>query len=284
MKIRQKIKYIAIGAIAMTVAIPVIIKATDAVPITFSQGDILSAEVLNNIFTRINQATSPLTADDLLGTWTIVQYMPYNGQPGNGSCRINSSCTITGTTDSADQLTRYRTGTATFSQNGSTYSFTTTGIAALAVGTGTYSENGSYAVIAETVVFKEGVQQSFFVGSKKSATSVVLKDMQPGSNSFNLIMMAKQSQPPTPPTTLSATVTGTAVTLTWVDQSTDETGFKVQTKTAVSGTWTLVGSATAAGVQTLTATASAGKNWYRVLATNANGDSITSNEILVEVQ
>jgi len=89
---------------------------------------------------------------------------------------------------------------------------------------------------------------------------------------------------PTPPTTLSATVTGTAVTLTWVDQSTDETGFKVQTKTAVSGTWTLVGSATAAGVQTLTATASAGKNWYRVLATNANGDSITSNEILVEVQ
>ena len=68
MKIKQKAKYIALGAIGMTVAIPVIIKATDAVPITFSQGDILSAEVLNTLFGRLNDVQTGFEASqDLVG-------------------------------------------------------------------------------------------------------------------------------------------------------------------------------------------------------------------------
>lgn len=284
MKLKEKTKYVAIGAFSMILGIPAVIKATDAIPLTFSQGDILSAEVLNTIFTRINQATSPLTADDLLGTWAITQYMPYNGQPGNGTCRTGGGgCTITGTTDSADQLTRYRTGTATFTKSGSTYSFTTSGIAAFATAASNSNESGNFTVIAETVVFKEGIQQAFFVGRKKSATTVVLQDMQPASNSFNLVFLTKQNVAPLPASNLVANTSGTTVALTWADQSSDETGFKVQTKTSVGGSWRTLDT-TAANATSYSATAASGNNWYRVIATNSSGDSITSNELLVEVQ
>jgi len=283
MKLSQKTKYIALGVVGTVIAVPLVLRATDAVPLTFRQGDVLSAEVLNSIFSRINESTSQLAADDLLGTWTMIQYMPYNGQPGNGSCRTTNSCSISGTTDSSDQLTRTRTGTAEFSKSGSTYIFKTTGnIAVFAAPASAYNENGNYSVVAETVIFKEGVAQGFFVGRKKSASQIVLQDMQPASNSFNLVLLSKRNMVPLPPTELTATVSGSNIVLGWTDKSSDESGFKVQTKTTVRGTWSTL-TTTAAGAVTYTATPGSGNNWYRVLATNSNGDSITSNEVLVEV-
>ena len=213
--------------------------------------------------------------------------MPYNGQPGNGTCRLLSSCNVTGTTDSSDRLSRYRTDTVTFTKSGTTYSYSQENVASFVLAHLNAAESGNYSVLAETAVFKtdDGGVDAFryFYAEKKSASKIVLREIQSGSNSFNMLVLAKQSQPPAPPTSLSATAIGTAVTLTWVDQSTDETGFKVQTKTEVDGTWTTLETA-AADAQSSTVTGVTGNNWYRVLATNANGDSITSNEILAEVE
>jgi hypothetical protein len=284
MKLKQKAKKVLLGAIAITMAVPLVVKATDAVPITFSQGDVLSAEVLNTLFSRLNDATGEVKSDDLIGTWTVKQIVPFDGQPGNGSCRTSNSCNITGTTDSLDGMSRYRTDTVTFSKNGNVYSFTQSNVASFVVGHTNTAESGTYSVIAETAIFKTNAGGfQYYYAKKKSANQIVLQDIKSGSNSFNMLILTKQSQPPAPPTTLTATTSGTSVALTWKSQSTDETGFKVQTKTTVAGAWTTL-TTTAASVESFNAQGTAGNNWYRVLATNANGDSVTSNEIFVEIK
>lgn len=263
MKISQKAKYIGIGAVAMTVAIPLVIKATDAVPLTFSQGDILSAEVLNTLFGRLNDVQKGFTStSELNGAWTCTIYD--TGAFGANQCSSDGA------------LVSSKTGTLTFDANNLTYSWSGAG-SLNDCGSGG-STTGNYDVKAGVLLTDQGVYDARKRGPNEFIWFIT--NSMPASG-FNFCV--KQSLPPTPPTTLAATATGTSVALVWVDQSSDETGFKVQTKTTVSGAWSTV-TTTAAGEQTYTATASAGNNWYRVLATNANGDSITSNEILVEVQ
>ena len=84
--------------------------------------------------------------------------------------------------------------------------------------------------------------------------------------------------PPAAPTALAAAAaSSTQINLSWTDNSSDETGFKVERSTdGVS--FTQVGT-TAAGVRTYSATGLAASTSYtfRVRAYNANGDSAYSN-------
>ena len=90
--------------------------------------------------------------------------------------------------------------------------------------------------------------------------------------------------PPTPANELKATVSLSSVGLAWVDQSSDETGFKVQYKTSAKGSWTTATTTAAnATVYTLSGLSS-GTYWIRVIATNANGDSMSSSEVQVVMQ
>ena len=72
------------------------------------------------------------------------------------------------------------------------------------------------------------------------------------------------------------------MSLSWADQSDDETGFKIQTKTMVKVSWKTI-ETLSSNVTSTNITASEGDNWYNVLSTNSHGDSITSNEIFILV-
>ena len=276
MKLSQKAKYAGIGALVMTAAMPLIIKATEAVPLTFSQGDILSAELLNTIFTRLNKATNQVTQSDLVGVWSC--------QETRDTCYGGF-----GWVDDSSGLfcTRTQTYTFTDSGNGTLIFSTDKGFPIRAAATpgqeGNIATNSVTAVIPSQTnllrfTHQSGVEGKILV-NRAGTDSLQLNGVAQASSA----LCTKQNQPTIPPTTLSATATGGFVALTWVDQSPDETGFKVQIKTEVAGAWTTL-ETTAAGVQATTAVGYVGNNWYRVLATNANGDSITSNEILVEIE
>jgi large repetitive protein len=82
------------------------------------------------------------------------------------------------------------------------------------------------------------------------------------------------------PSTLTATpITDTQINIAWTDNSTDETGFRIERKTGSAGTWaeiTTVGANVTAYANTGLA---AGTNYYyRVRAYNATGNSAYSNE------
>lgn len=97
-----------------------------------------------------------------------------------------------------------------------------------------------------------------------------------------MIILDKRNTAPLPADGLEGTVSGATVSLSWTDQSTDETGFKVQRKTTVAGAWTTLDTV-AANATSYSHSSGTGAFWYRVLATNDHGDSITSNEIEVVV-
>lgn len=285
MKYTQKTKYFVFGAVATFVCVPLILKAKETIKLTFQEGDVVSASVMNAVLDRIENATSSLKADDLVGTWTVTQIVPYNGQPGNGSCRGNNSCNITGTTDAADAMTRYRTDTVTITKSGSSYNFSQANVSSFVDAHTNSASTGNVSVLAETVIFKNaGGGYSYYYAKKKGAEKIVLQDIQSASNAFNIVVLDKANIAPAPADALTAAVSGTSVALAWTDNSTDETGFKVQYKTNARGSWT-TSTTTAANVTSYTASSlAAGKYWFRVVATNSNGDAISSSEVQAEVQ
>jgi fibronectin type 3 domain-containing protein len=85
---------------------------------------------------------------------------------------------------------------------------------------------------------------------------------------------------PVPPSNLAITsVVSNQVTLSWSDNSNNETGFKIQRKTGVSGTYATIRT-TASNITSYTDSGLADGTlyYYRVCATNATGDSAFSNE------
>ena len=285
MKFTQKTKYFIFGAIATAVLVPLGTYAVKTIPVTFAEGDVVSASVMNAVLSRIENATSTLISDDLVGTWTVTQIVPYDGQPGNGSCRTNNSCNITGTTDATDGMTRSRTDTVTITKSGSTYNFSQANISSFIGAHLNTANSGNLSILAETVIFKNSSGgYSYYYAKKKSAEKIVLQDIQSSSGSFNIIVLDKSNTPPTPADALTATVSGTSVALTWTDQSTDESGFKVQYKTSAKGTWTTA-TTTAANTTSYTLSSlTAGTYWIRVVAKNTNGDSMSSSEVQAVIQ
>jgi len=84
-----------------------------------------------------------------------------------------------------------------------------------------------------------------------------------------------------PPSTLTATVTSTSqIKLTWRDNATNETGFKIERKTGATGTYAQIATV-GANVVTYTNSGLAAntKYYYRVRAYNATGNSPYSNEV-----
>ena len=89
------------------------------------------------------------------------------------------------------------------------------------------------------------------------------------------------SSPPTAPTNLTAApASGTQINLAWMDNSTNEDGFKIERKIGAGGTYAQLG--VVGTNQTMYFDTSLNPNttyFYRIRATNTAGDSAYSNEV-----
>jgi hypothetical protein len=196
-----------------------------------------------------------------------------------------NSCNITGLTDSADGITRYRNDTVSITKSGTTYSFSQTNVASFVDGHTNSAETGTFAIAADIIIFNNtSGTQNFYYAKKKSKNKIILQQIATGSNSFNLIVLEKNNVAPAPADALTATVSGTSVALAWTDQSTDETGFKVQYKTSAKGSWTTATTTAANATSYTISSLTAGKYWIRVIAKNSDGDAMSSSEVQAEVQ
>jgi len=89
--------------------------------------------------------------------------------------------------------------------------------------------------------------------------------------------------PPNPPSGLVATlVSGNQINLTWADNSTDETGFKIERKAGAGGTYNQIATVSANTTSYADTSVVPGNTYYyRVRATSSVGDSGYSNEVSV---
>ena len=86
---------------------------------------------------------------------------------------------------------------------------------------------------------------------------------------------------PSPPTGLAAsTISASQIDLSWTDNASNETGFKIERKTGSGGTYSEIAtpSADATTYSDTTGLSEGTQYYYRVRATNATGDSTYSNE------
>ncbi len=265
MKYTQKTKFFIYGSIATCILAPFVSFAVKTIPVTFSEGDVLSASVMNSLMTRINDVQQGFTSvADLNGMWSCTVY-DTGGAFGTDQCSADGA------------LVNSKTGNLTFDSTNKTWSWAGAG-SLNDCGSGG-SSTGSYDVKAGILITDLGVYDTRRRGPNEFVWFIT--NSMPASG-FNVC--TKSNQAPAPANTVTATVSGNSVALAWIDQSDDETGFKVQYKTSAKGSWTTA-TTTAANATSYTITGlTTGTYWIRVVAKNTNGDAMSSSETQAVVQ
>jgi len=248
-------------------------------PHTFSCGDTISADMMNEIFDYIKNANKMITASELLGTWSCEVYTQTSG------CAAYTSL-------GTDSLYRYNSTTLVMTyDNDGTYSYTSTmpnifNCADNASGLGNWVIKNNTLFVD---VYKWGIKgnpsveaQLGFAKLKKVSNTKFLMESEQAKTIF--AECDKQNLPPTTPATLTASASGTTVSLAWSDNSTNETNFYVLRRDSCDGSFSIVDNVTENETSSTDTVPAAGSYWYRVSATNDNGTSVPSKMVRVVVE
>jgi Fibronectin type III domain len=266
MRYSQKIKYFTFGIVATAVIAPIAIYAVETIPVTFGEGDVISASVMNSVLKRVNDTQRGFTSSsEIVGTWACTTYSV------RGGCDAGFVATAGG-------VQTAKTQNIVFSCNGNTCTATAaTFFPGSCNAGGTTSQN--YELNGNVMASGWGIHDI-----KKVNPSKFVWQINSSLPQQEYVVCEKASQPPAPADALTATVSGTSVALAWTDISTDETGFKVQYKTSARGSWTTA-TTTAANATSYTVSGlTAGTYWFRVVATSGDGDAMSSSEVQGVIQ
>jgi len=140
---------------------------------------------------------------------------------------------------------------------------------------GSVSANATSAFTQQTVNFNSG-----------AATSITIYGAyNGGTGRFDDFTLEEAggggSTPPTAPSSLAATANGLSINLSWTDNSTDETGFKLERKTGSGGTYAEITSSIAINATSYADNGlTAGTTYfYRLRSYNAAGNSSYTTEV-----
>jgi hypothetical protein len=247
----------------------------------FKEGDIISADVFNEVFGYIEQSANVISAADLVGDWTCLNFV------------ANDDLVRSGDTIDPQNFYAYKMISLTFTDDGDgTYSWSS------------YNYNpfnrlddvnhlggrsGSYTVL-NNVFFANydnnpGLPNVVCELSKVSPSRLLFRNAEHGGGPATTIWMVcdNQSIPPAKPTQLQATRSGFAIRLSWKDNSDNETGFVVFRRELGNNKWVEIGSVSSNMTVFDDTVTHKNRYWYRVKAENSFGSSDGSNVVKVEV-
>jgi hypothetical protein len=242
--------------------------------------------MMNEIFDYIKNANKMISASELIGTWSCLLYTQGAG------CGLTSSV-------GTDSVYKYKSSTLVMTDDeDGTYSYTST--IPNVFNCGDETDNGTGLgnwVVKNNILFhdvyKWGIKgdpsvegQTGFAKLKKISNTKFLMEMGSAATTV-FVECDKQNIPPIAPTLDNVTSSGKTVTLTWTDNSNNETEFNVWRRDSTEGSWdNVTTSATSADATSATDTTvtEAKKYWYRVSANNSYGESTRSKVITVDVE
>jgi hypothetical protein len=268
MKLITKFTY---GTLFVASLISAQLKAdVETIPIQFSEGDVISANVINSLLSRLNNIQKGITsAAELNGAWNCDTYDTSNVYSGGGLCE-------------ADGLLFKHSGEITFNSSDLTY-LNPNNMFHCGAEVGPHDFNsGPYDVRSGYLVAKSSSDEMIRMWEITKLSPLRFK-LQIVGGSANFSVCTKKLAPPAPVNGFAATVTDTSVELTWVDQSSDETGFKIQRKETVNGSWFDVSTVSQNVIDYYDSELAMGTYWYRVFSTNTTGDSMSSSEVQVTI-
>lgn len=261
------------------------VKASDySTPHTFKPGDVISADMMNEIFSYIRAAKATVTESDLIGTWTC-----------NATASVND---VSGSLFSASGWTApshgffYSSGesTVTFTDNGdNTYTVSTPAPDPIELRDSSASTHDGDFIVENNILYYEMNENPSQVGQAVITQISNDRYMFSKNSSLNrqplLMTCDRASVPPAKVTTLAASKSGQQVSLSWTDVA-NETGYKVYRLNPDATSYTLLSSSVSQDSTSYTDTLpeTAGYYNYYIKATNAAGDSYVSNIVQVEVE
>ena len=259
------------------------------------EGDVISADVFNDILDRIELTLKPVVISELVGAWTAKQYICNDGAYGNSNYCDNTG--VIGTTTTENVVFRTRSDTVTISDNGNnTFNWTSPNIQILfnanyasSMKHSTGNLNHTCSVSSAQIIgcLMDAQNQSsgdrivtFMNVKRTSPTQLVLFwGPRTGHYKMNHIILDKQAIPPKPPTALTASLSSGTVSLSWTASEGGATSYTIKAKTTATGTYSDV--TTGNTSTTYSDSLSSGTKWYRIFAVDSDGTSIGSNVVSV---
>lgn len=243
-------------------------------------GDLLSADVLNDILNRIELTLRPITNEELEGDWIATQVV------------CNGFYAPLCAEASAD----FSFPTGTYGRREVAVSISGNGDGTVQINTSAYNIFGykvnNDAAMNETCAVAEGVILSCGVAGSgnythrsiiRSSDTQLRLSLPPdynGGSAFYVTLLDKVVVTPAAPSKLRSSEAQDGVNLAWQDNSSDETGFVIKRKSAIDGTYQQLAQAGANVVSFKdTQVDSDTTYWYRVGARNGAGDSLYTNVV-----
>ena len=263
--------------------------------VRLKEGDVISADVFNDIMDRIELTLKPITISELVGAWSAKQYICNQGVYGNANF-----CDLLGifTTTNENGVFEVRTDTVTITDNGNnTFNWTSPNkqffyhgnIDGSAQGLETGNKNhtcslssiGLIGCLFDASLTNSGDRIVTYLNIKRTSPTQLVLFWGPrnGGGSFTQIILDKQAIPPKPATALTASLSSGTVSLSWTASEGGATSYTIKAKTTATGTYSDV--TTGNTSTTYSDSLSTGTKWYRIFAVNSDGTSIGSNVVSV---
>ena len=238
--------------------------------IDLNPGDVISADMVKDIFDRISGVSRGMTVDELNGVWSCKTVVSARGTSNGFSLEadgIGSSMTqdVTFTKQSNNSFIisyQNKMGQPTFAE------------------AGPESCKGKLIDGAKIAVVEDGSTcRSTGVHDLRRISRMCFSWQIPMGTPVSSVTCQKKALLPLAPTDLTATLSGTSVSLSWTAGDSSTVSYTVKAKTSNTGNYSDV--ITENNGTTFTDTLSSGTKWYRVYGVNASGTSTGSNVVSV---
>lgn len=227
-------------------------------------GEIISADIMNELFDEIAESKRSMTVADLLGTW-------------RGTFFSENGVSQEAPEWQAHPLLGYlflTNVTITFSTIGNGTNQLVTSAPNPFYSTDTNSST-KYFDVTEGSLWIDGYCP--FTVDWISKTRIRLSRHAVWAYQPRLATLDRQNVPPKKPKLLSADSSSKDVVLTWQDCSDDETGFLILRRDTLSGSYSNINTATSSTTCWTNTVPVSGIYWFRISATNSWGSSVGSN-------
>jgi len=284
-------KFLISFLLAAQIMIPTeIFAAGFETPHEFSAGDTISADMMNEIFDYIKKSKTPLDYDSLEGIWSCEKF----------TFGTNFSGTVDAYTNNNGWYVRNGVITTFTKNNDGTMSWSSSDYNTFHIYGATDSDHcngsGTVAIYKNLVGVIINQCSGSSVGGNSNDYNRIYTIVKTSKNVYNwtghdttcssgvCLSCARQNIAPNTPSSLTYSLAGKTVSLTWTDNSPDETGFKVLRRDSITGSYNTITTTSADATSYSDTVTAAGSYWYRVSSTNSNGDSVASKMIKVDVE